>query len=51
MQAGGLLEVTRAIASALDIEDMGFVQQPVKDGGGEHLVASEKLGPVARGFV
>lgn len=47
----GLLEVAQAIGSALDVQDMGFVQQPVKDGGGQHFVAGEKLGPVAHGFV
>jgi len=31
LHAEGLPKVAQAVASALDIEDMGLVQQPIKD--------------------
>lgn len=43
----GLLEVAQSVAAALDVEDMGAMQQPVEDGGGQHLVAGQQFGPVA----
>lgn len=39
LHAQGLLEVAQAVAFALDIEDVGLVQQPIKDCGREYFVA------------
>ncbi len=41
------LEVAQAIAAALDVEDVRAVQQAIENGGGQHLVPGQKLGPVA----
>ena len=46
-----LLEVPEPVAAALDVEDMGAVEQAVEDGGGQDLVAGEELGPVADALV
>ena len=40
-QLEGVLEVPEPVASALDVEDMSAVQQPVEDGGGQNLIAGE----------
>src|SRR5688572_24807880 len=45
------LEVAEAVAAALDIENVGAVQQAVEDGGSQDLVAGEQLGPVADALV
>jgi hypothetical protein len=47
LHAERLFEVAQPIAAAFDVEHVGFVQQPVKDRGGEHFVAGEQFGPVA----
>ena len=46
-----VFEVTQSVAPTLDVDDVGLVQQPVEDGGGERFVASHQLGPVADGLV
>ena len=46
-----VLEVSESVAPPLDVDDVGFVQQPVEDGGGEGLISGQDLGPVAHAFV
>jgi hypothetical protein len=47
----GVLEVAQPVAAALDLEDMGAVEQPVEDSRGQHLVAGEQFGPVTDALV
>jgi hypothetical protein len=47
----GILEVAQAITAPLDVEDVGAVEQPIEDGGGEDLVTDEQPGPVADALV
>ena len=47
----GVLEVAQAITAPLDVEDVGAVEQPIEDGGGEDLVTDEQPGPVADALV
>ncbi len=42
----GLVEVLQPIAVPVDIEDMGFVEEPVEDSGGGHLIAGKNQDPV-----
>ena len=39
----GLVEVLQPIAVPVDVEDMGLMEQPVKDRRRGHLVAGEDL--------
>lgn len=41
LHAERLFEVTQAVAATFDVEHMRLVQEPVEDGGGQHLVAGE----------
>lgn len=41
----GGLELPQPVASALDVEDVAVMQEPVEDGGGQDLVAGEDLRP------
>ena len=50
-QADGLLQVAQPVAAALDVEDVAVMEQPVEDGGGQHLVAGQQLGPVLDALV
>ena len=50
-QADGLLEVAESVATALDVEHVAMVQEPVEDGGGEDRIASEQLRPVLDALV
>lgn len=45
-QVERFFQVAEAIAAATDIEDMRMVQEPVEDGGGEHLIAGQKFSPL-----
>ena len=47
----GFLEIAQPVASALDGEDMGAMEQAIEDGGGQHLVAGKQFGPVADALV
>ena len=46
-----VLEVAEPVAAALDVEDVGAVEQAIEEGGGQDLVAGEELGPVADALV
>jgi hypothetical protein len=43
----GFLEMAQPVAVALDVEDMGAVEQAIEDGGCQHLVAGKQFCPVA----
>ena len=44
LTAEGLLEVAQPVAAALDVEDIGLVQQPIEDG---HVNLAVLLGSAA----
>jgi len=40
------VQLTDAVASSVDVDEVHMVQEPVEDRGGQDLVAREDLGPV-----
>jgi len=46
-----LLQIPESVAAALDVDDVGVVQQAVETGRGQHLVTGQELAPVARTLV